>query len=60
MKYTGKTPVKAGDRVLISVGDDDWVDGKVIDALASQFTARQLYRKVTGFYFYHDKGVTWK
>lgn len=60
MKYTGKTPVKAGDKVLIQVGDDDWVDGKVIDPLASQFTARQLYRKVTGFYFYHDKGVTWK
>lgn len=60
-KYTGKTPVKAGDKVLIQVGeDDDWVDAKVIDPLASQFTARQLYRKTTGFYSYTDKGVTWK
>lgn len=59
-KYTGNTPVKAGDKVLIQVGEDDWVDAKVIDPLASQFTARQLYRKQLGFYLYTDKGVTWK
>lgn len=59
-KYTGNTPVKAGDKVLIQVGEDDWVDAKVIDPLAYQFTARQLYRKQLGFYLYTDKGVTWK
>lgn len=53
------TPVKAGDKVVITIGGDEW-EAKVIDALASQFTCRILYQKQVRFYFYADKGLTWR
>ena len=51
--------VKAGDKVLITIGDDEY-EARVLDALATQFTCRILRQKQVRFYFYADKGVTWK
>lgn len=53
------TRVKRGDAVLITIGDDEY-EARVIDPLASQFTCRILRQKQVRFYFYADKGVTWK
>ena len=59
-KYKGYTPVKDGDKVQVRFGDDDeWRDAKVKLALASQFTAKCPPYEV-GFFFYADKGVTWR
>jgi len=58
MRYKGTTPVKAGDYVRLTIDDEVWLEAKVLDALASQFTVR-----VNGgvrFFFYEDKGNTWK
>jgi hypothetical protein len=63
MRYRGKTPVKAGDKVELLALDDDgtsrrYSEAKVVDALATQFTCR--FNKRVHFYFYEDKGVTWR
>jgi hypothetical protein len=60
-KYKGKTPVKTGDWVVLTIGEDDeQVEAKVVDALASQFTAKVPYDKVVRFCSYKDKGLTWR
>ncbi len=58
-RYKGKTPVKAGDWVVITPDEDTRIEAKVIDALASQFTAKVPYSKTVRYCFYSDQGVTW-
>lgn len=59
MRYTGRTPVKAGDTVVLLIGDDEY-EALVDDALATQFTCHIKRKKQTRFYFYEDKGLTWR
>jgi len=59
MKYKGATPVKPKDRVLLTMGEEEF-EAVVIDALASQFTCKIPYTKQVRFYLYADKGLTWK
>ena len=58
-KYKGKTPVKHGDKVLLTMGEEEW-QAIVIDALATQFTCKIPYQKQVRYYLYQDKGLTWK
>ena len=60
MMYKGNTPVKAGDMVELIIDDEVWAEAKVIDALAVQFTCRIQRQPLARFYFYEDKGVTWR
>lgn len=53
------TKVKSGDKVVLLIGDDEY-EARVIDALSTQFTCRILRQKQVRFYFYSDKGITWK
>ena len=39
-KYTGSTPVKQRDQVTLILSDESEHKAKVINALASQFTAK--------------------
>ena len=57
MRHAGK--VKVGDKVVLLIGDDEY-EARVIDALSTQFTCRILRTKQVRFYFYADKGITWK
>lgn len=58
MRYTGNTPVKAGEYVRLTIDDEVWLETKVVDALATQFTVK--VNKGTRFFFYSDEGVTWQ
>ena len=65
MKYTGKTPVKARERVKLLTLDSNgdtvvYDEAIVIDPLSKQFTCRIPYRKNVRFYFYDDEGITWR
>lgn len=60
MKYKGKVPLKKGDKVDLIIDDEVWGTAKVIDTLASQFTCKVPYQKLVRFYFYVDKGYTWR
>lgn len=60
MKYKGKTPVKTGDWVDLLIDEEMWEKAKVVDALATQFTCKIPYQKLVRFYFYEDKGLTWR
>ena len=52
-------PVGGKVEVLLPFSlEDEWVKAKVIDLLASQFTAR--VGKSVYFFFYSDKGTTWR
>lgn len=56
--YKGKTPVLKGDKVSVEIGRDQWVDAVVATPCAIQFTVRA--NKNVLFFFYSDRGVTWK
>ena len=59
MKYKGNTPVKPRDQVeLITVDGEVYETIRVVDALATQFTVQKKGR--TRFFFYEDKGLTWR
>jgi len=63
MRYRGKTPVKSGETVELLTLDNEgrttlYRKARVRDALASQFTVR--FNKREHFYFYEDKGLTWR
>lgn len=59
MKYKGNTPVKARDQVELITADGEVYDVvRVADALATQFTVQKKGR--TRFFFYEDKGLTWR
>ena len=58
MKYKGTTPVKKGDHIQLTICGEVWRNGTVQEALASQFTV--LVNKKTRFFFYSDKGLTWR
>ena len=60
IKFKGKTPVKAGDWVELTIDGEAWERAKVVDALAKQFTCKVPYQKVIRYYFYEDKGLTWR
>ena len=55
-----KAPVKARDKVELLIDGDTWAEARVIDPLSSQFTCRIKRQKQVRFYFYADKGLTWK
>jgi hypothetical protein len=58
VKYTGYTPVKSGDKIaLLDEHQCPYLEAKVVDALAKQFTIR--VKKQTRFFFYEDRGLTW-
>ena len=42
----------------IEIFDETWQPAKVIDPLSTQFTAE--YGARTEYYFYADKGLTWR
>jgi hypothetical protein len=48
----------AGQTVELLIDGKAWHKGKVRDALASQFTI--VVNKVPRFFFYADKGITWR
>ena len=56
--YKGKTPVHKGDAISVEIMQDQWIEATVAQALATQFTART--GKNILFFFYSDRGVTWK
>ena len=58
IKYKGKTPVKPGSKVQLLVDCEPWCTRCVVDALATQFTVS--VNGVTRFFFYDDKGLTWR
>lgn len=63
MKYRGSTKCRSGDIVRLLTLDANgntipYDEGKVVDALAKQFTCRVGGR--LHFYFYEDEGVTWE
>lgn len=59
-KYTGRSPVKTGDKVEVLVGyeDETWYPAVVKHCLGSQFTCK--HKKRERFYFYADKDTTWR
>jgi hypothetical protein len=57
-KFKGKTPVKTGDSVHLIVDDEVYATVRVRDALAVQFTVS--VNKRIRYFFYEDKGITWK
>lgn len=59
MKYKGNTPVKTRDQVeLLTCDGAVYETVRVYDALATQFTVLKKGR--TRFFFYEDKGLTWR
>lgn len=58
IRYTDNTPVKQGAKVELIINNVVWHTGKVLDALATQFTI-QVNKKMH-FFFYVDKGLTWR
>lgn len=56
--YKGSTPVKKGDKIELTIDGEVWCKAKVKHALASQFTC--TYKKNDLFFFYSDKGATWR
>lgn len=58
VKYEGNTPVKPKDKVELIINNKMWHVGRVHDALATQFTI--LVNKKVKFFFYVDKGLTWR
>lgn len=42
-----------------AIDSDPWVKARVQDLLSTQFTARNA-NLGTQFYFYKDKGITWR
>ena len=56
--YKGKAPVKKGDKVELLILDEVWTVGTVNTVCATQFTCTA--NKNTLFFFYADKGVTWR
>ncbi len=57
-KYKGKTPVKPRDQVYLCIDGDIYETARVCDALATQFTVMKKGR--VRYFFYEDKGLTWK
>lgn len=57
-RYKGKTPVKPRDQVHLMVDGEVYEVARVTEALATQFTVQK--RGHTRFFFYEDKGLTWK
>ena len=57
-RYKGKTPVKPRDQVYLMVDGEVYETARVCDALDTQFTVQKKGR--TRFFFYEDKGLTWK
>ena len=53
------SPVKAGDTVYLLMGEDEH-EALVMEPLSSQFASRSKRKKQVRFYFYADKGVTWR
>lgn len=58
MKYKGKTKVSTGDKVDLIIDGEVYHTGKVVDALATQFTIK--VNKRVRFFFYEDRGLTWQ
>lgn len=58
MRYKGKTPVKPRDQVHLMVDGHIYETVRVCDTLATQFTVQKKGR--TRFFFYEDKGLTWR
>ena len=54
------TTLKKGDKVALLIDDEQWAEARVIDPLSTQFTCRVLRQKQVRFYFYLDKGFTWR
>ena len=52
--------VKSRDKIEVSEDGNVWHPAVVLDPLSSQFTAVAKGTKKLGFYFYLDKGVTWR
>ncbi len=50
--------VQKGDLVLLTICGEVWHKGKVVDALATQFTT--IVNGKTKFFFYVDEGDTWR
>ena len=59
MKYMGKTPVNTGDTVELVCLDETWARAKVTQVLATMFLCR-IGRGTERFFFYADKGLTWR
>ena len=57
-RYKGKTPVKPRDQVYLMVDGDVYETARVADTLATQFTVTKRGR--VRYFFYEDKGLTWK
>ena len=58
MRYKGNTPVKQGQKVDLLTDGNVYETIKVKDALATQFTVTKRGR--VRFFFYEDKGLTWR
>lgn len=54
------TKVNKNDKIELLIDGEPWAVAKVIDPLSTQFTCRVLRQKQVRFYFYLDKGFTWR
>jgi hypothetical protein len=54
-----KTPVVRGQTVELLILDESWAKATVTQALSTQFLCR-IGRGTERFFFYADKGVTWR
>ncbi len=52
--------VTKGEKVELVMDDETWAEAKVIDPLATQFTCKIKGQKAIRFFFYADKGITWR